>query len=269
MEQLRSEYNTEQKSLLHVLVENGLSRMFISPLPVGGQSIEGMYASFYHSKLILSLSELVLPNEAINARDDRDQTPLHYAAREGELQVVEWLIEKEAEVDAKDSQDGRTPLSCAAGNGHLEVVKSLLDKGAEVDSKDNWGRTPLIYTAANGHLEMVRLLVATGKAEVDSRDIASLFSPGGWTPLSLAAYYGHLEVVRLLVATGKAEVDSKDLSQRTPLSYAAANGHLEVVKFLVQEAKADIRSKDDGGKTALDLANDGAERGWRGFKEVV
>jgi hypothetical protein len=69
-------------------------------------------------------------------------------------------------------------------------------------------------------------------------------------------------VVQLLVATGKAEVDSKSDGGRTPLSYAAANGHLEVVKFLVQEAqpKADIRSKDNDDKTALDLATAGAEK---------
>jgi len=69
-------------------------------------------------------------------------------------------------------------------------------------------------------------------------------------------------VVRLLVATGKAEVDSKCNWQRTPLSWAAYYGHLEVVKFLVQEAqpKADIRSKDNGDQTALDLATTTAEK---------
>jgi len=296
MAQLRSEYYAQQKSLLHVLIENGLSRMFISPLP-DGQSMDRMYASFYHSRLMLSLSELVFPNWAIIARDGYDQTPLHYAAINGEVQVVQWLVEKDAEVDPKTKGQGQTPLSYAAENGHLEVVKFLVQEvqpkaevdlmdhnrwtplscaavyghlevvkflvqeaqpKPEVDSKDNWGQTPLSRAARNGQPEVVKFLVqeAQPKAEVDSKDI--------WqrTPLGWAAENGHLEVVKFLVqeAQPKPEVDSKDNWGQTPLSRAARNGHLEVVKILVQEAqpKAEVDSKDNDGRTPLSLA---AERG--------
>ena len=257
MAQLRSEYYAQQKSLLHVLIENGLSRMFISPLP-DGQSMDRMYASFYHSRLMLSLSELVFPNWAIIARDGYDQTPLHYAAINGEVQVVQWLVEKDAEVDPKTKGQGQTPLSYAAENGHLEVVKFLVQEvqpKAEVDLMDHNRWTPLSCAAVYGHLEVVKFLVqeAQPKPEVDSKD------NWGQTPLSRAARNGQPEVVKFLVqeAQPKAEVDSKDIWQRTPLGWAAENGHLEVVKLLVQEAqpKAEVDSKPrNWGRTPLSLA---------------
>jgi ankyrin repeat protein len=254
MEQLKTAYWQKQKSLLHVLIENGLSRMFISHLP-GGQSIDRMYASFYHSELILSLSELVFPNWAINARDGVSQTPLHYAARNEEAQVVQWLVEKDADVDAK-SDTGRTPLSYATLNGCLDVVKFLMQEArpqADVNAKDEWGETPLSWAAANGRLEMVKFLVqeARPQAEVDSKD-----SHWGRTPLSYVAERGRLEVVQLLLETGEAEVDLKDKYGQTPLSFAAESGRLDVMKFLVQEARprAEVDLPDQDGRTPLSYA---------------
>jgi ankyrin repeat protein len=54
-----------------------------------------------------------------------------------------------------------TALHWAAGNGHLEVVAfllPLLSKG-DVDRRNKQGRTALMHAAKNGHLPVVRLLV--------------------------------------------------------------------------------------------------------------
>ena len=63
-------------------------------------------------------------------------------AANGHEAVVKLLLEKGAELEAKDS-DGRTPLRRAAENGHEAVVKLLLEKDAELEAKDSFGRTPL------------------------------------------------------------------------------------------------------------------------------
>jgi len=48
----------------------------------------------------------------------------------GRFEVVEYLVTKDAAVNAKDTY-GQTPLMDAAGNGNLEVVKFLKLHGAK------------------------------------------------------------------------------------------------------------------------------------------
>ena len=66
-------------------------------------------------------------------------TPLHIAATK---EVVELLIAKDADVNAKDKYD-MTPLHPAAGRGHKEVVELLIAGGADVNARDEDGDTPL------------------------------------------------------------------------------------------------------------------------------
>lgn len=60
----------------------------------------------------------------MNGSDTKGFTPLMYAARNGDMEVVEKFISKGARVNPKDNT-----LKEAAGNGHVEVVKRLLEIG--------------------------------------------------------------------------------------------------------------------------------------------
>ena len=53
----------------------------------------------------------------VNAWDNEIGTPLHWAANAGRIDVVERLLSKGADVNAKDDKDGWTPLHWAAGRG--------------------------------------------------------------------------------------------------------------------------------------------------------
>jgi len=69
-------------------------------------------------------------------------TPLHWAAINGHLSVVEYLVNQKADINAKD-KDNWTLLHSAANNGHLSVVEYLVNQKADINAKDKNGKTPL------------------------------------------------------------------------------------------------------------------------------
>ena len=84
----------------------------------------------------------VLKAARIDVKDIYDRSPLLWATENGHEAVVKLLLEKGAELDAKDDSLGRTLLWRAAENGHEAVVKLLLEKGAEPEAKDWEGLKP-------------------------------------------------------------------------------------------------------------------------------
>ena len=84
-------------------------------------------------------------------------------------------------------------LFAAARNGHTEVVEYLLDEGAQVDAKGVFGGTGLHWAAINGHRKTVELLVERG-ASLTIRDERFDSTPEGW-----ANEGGHTDLVAVLM----------------------------------------------------------------------
>ncbi len=105
--------------------------------------------------------------------DENSRTGLHYAAMNGNLQILAILIKAKAKLNVEDKL-GDTPLHLAAEQGQTEAAKLLLDVGAEVDPQNKDGMTPLMIAASRGNLELVRALLAKGasvtKTDYTGRD---------------------------------------------------------------------------------------------------
>ena len=56
-------------------------------------------------------------------------TPLHWAALNGHLSVVEYLVNQKADINGK-TENGSTPLHYAAQYRHINVVEFLKNNGA-------------------------------------------------------------------------------------------------------------------------------------------
>ncbi|KAJ6788394.1 hypothetical protein PWT90_07789 [Aphanocladium album] len=123
------------------------------------------------------------------------------AAGQGQEAIVKLLLNKRADINAKD-QNSRTPLSWAAGQGHKGVTELLLDNDADAGSRDDSGRTPLSWAAATGNISTVALLLCHGNASADAPD------DHGQTPLSYAAQRGQEAIVHRLLSE-KINVNSK------------------------------------------------------------
>lgn len=112
------------------------------------------------------------PNQA----DERSRTAMHYAAMNGNLQIIAILIKADAKLNPVDAL-GDTPLHLAADQNQTEAGKLLLDAGAEVDPQNRNGQTPLMIAAVHGELDLVRALLAKGaspsKTDYTGRDALS------------------------------------------------------------------------------------------------
>jgi len=162
----------------------------------------------------------------------KNSTPIHFSFRYGHLNVVEYLVNQNADIDSKN--DGLcAPLHFAAGGGCLSVVEYLVNQKADINAKDKNDSTPLHYAAFNGHLSVVEYLV-NHKAEMNPK--AGKIG----TPLHVAAEKGHHSVVEYLLHQG---ADFRDgINGSGYLHYASGYGLLSVVEYLVNQ-KADINEK--------------------------
>lgn len=96
-------------------------------------------------------------------------TPLHFAAWDGQNEVIQVLLKYHALVDSED-ENGLTPLHAASWQGLTDTVLLLIKKGgADVSKKSKDGWTPLHYAAMEGQLETVRALVENN-ADIEAVD---------------------------------------------------------------------------------------------------
>ncbi|KAM6382484.1 myotrophin isoform 3-T3 [Alca torda] len=78
--------------------------------------------------------------EDVNRTLEGGRKPLHYAADCGQLEILEFLLLKGADINAPDKHN-ITPLLSAVYEGHVSCVKLLLSKGADKTVKGPDGLT--------------------------------------------------------------------------------------------------------------------------------
>ncbi|KUL91240.1 hypothetical protein ZTR_01767 [Talaromyces verruculosus] len=85
-------------------------------------------------------------------------TALIWAARNGNRDMIELLLEYGANPDAHSSS-GETALLASSEAGHEGIVSFLIKRGANLFAKDSFGESALYKAAAHGHVDVMRLLL--------------------------------------------------------------------------------------------------------------
>jgi len=136
-------------------------------------------------------------------------------------------------VDDKRSKFGETPLHVAAKKGDMSKVKELLSQGANPNIADAAGWYPLHDVAVSGKEEAVdimSLLISHG-ATVD------VFSGDGITPLHDAIMYGSKEQVAALVRAG-ADTELADKSGKTVADLAESSDTQGMLQVIMEEKES-------------------------------
>ncbi|TPX08716.1 uncharacterized protein E0L32_009778 [Thyridium curvatum] len=117
--------------------------------------------------------------DLINTCDKQNQTVLHVATDQGNIAILQKLLDSGANPNRKDKL-GRTALLIATENGEKDMVHVLLGKNADVNTE------MLRQAVANGDKEVVETLFGQLKTHLSTKDLQSL--------LDLARKSGNKEV---------------------------------------------------------------------------
>lgn len=105
---------------------------------------------------------------------------MHFAANEGKIEIVNFLLtQPDIDVEAQ-STIGRTALHLAAIRGHTAIVRALVTKGANKNVKDFDESTPLHHASEFGHFEVIIFLIKEAFAD------ATLKNKYGYAPSDIA-----------------------------------------------------------------------------------
>jgi len=182
----------------------------------------------------------------VNAKDWAGDTPLHEAAQYGRKNVAELLIKRSAYVNAKN-KDNDTPLHIAACYGHKATVILLIAHGADINIKNKFGETPLYNSTKEHHKDITLLLIDNG-ADVNAKGRFS-----GESPIFYATKNGDKDMVELLIAKGANVIADCRWDNITLLHLAALYGYKDLIELFIAKG-IDINAKNDHGDTPLHFA---------------
>ena len=122
-----------------------------------GSALQHVCASSRNELLPILLSH----HADINQKDDRNLTPLLYAAVSTNAPGIRFLLNNSADPLAT-LPDGETPLHIVADAGHVSSVKVFIDQPSirqTANARDSKNETPIIYAARAQHADVVELLL--------------------------------------------------------------------------------------------------------------
>ncbi|XP_065573462.1 serine/threonine-protein phosphatase 6 regulatory ankyrin repeat subunit C-like [Artemia franciscana] len=207
-------------------------------------------------------------------------TPLHLAVISGDFEVIKMVLDKGADVNARDIY-GKSPLHLAASSKCSQtVVECLLKFGADVNIRNNNGESPLHLAAISGCSQTVVECLLKFGADVNIRNdngesplhlaatsgcsqtvVECLFKFGAdvnamtkynKSPLHLAAFRGYSQIAECLLRSG-ADVNARDFYKQSPLHLAAITGYWEVNKMVLGKG-ADVNARNINSERIIHLA---------------
>lgn len=189
--------------------------------------------------------QLLIERDApVNAQTVSGESPLHWAAADGQRQVVELLLNNGANARLR-SHSGETPLHAAARANDAELTLKLLTFGSDANAVAALGMTPLHIASQHDNQAVADVLIQHGAG-------VNLADQFGWTPLHAAADVGATTIAEALIRKG-ANVNAAAAHENTALHIAVRKGRTALAELLLAR-QANVNAVNRQGMMPLHIA---------------
>ncbi len=147
---------------------------------------------------VASIDHLIEKGNDVNRRTHDSRTYIFWAASRGNLALMEYLVEKGARTDLKDSHGySLTQFTAASGQSNPKIYDFLIEHGADLkNEKDHHGRNVLLVAASRmKNLDLIDYFISKGLSLNTTDD-------HGNGIFNIAAQGGNTDVLKALVARG-------------------------------------------------------------------
>lgn len=232
------------------------------------EALNNKLISSIQNKNIKQVKELLSKganvNYVVSDGDNKEKTAFMIACEQGNKEIVELLLLKDANINAKckgyrdlvrykgdpiqpetyeDTYKGYTPLMFASQNGNEKIVELLIFKGANINAKDDFSNDALMIACQNGKKKVVELLISKG-ANINAKNNDLM------TPLMIASKIYNSEITELLISKGanvNYVVSDGVYKGFTPLIFASIYEKYDTAKLLISKG-ANINYKVTDGR---------------------
>ena len=217
------------------------------PPPYASQYPHRMYTvpcPGYREESIQASVQVFTPDELLMREVIEDGlTPLHLAAKLGQLHQIHLLISTGADVNAVD-RHGRIPLMLAFNQQqvHMECIQTLVNDRSSLNQQVTDGATALHMACYLGHYNLVEYLLSKG---ADAR----IADGEGRLPIHWATHPSNPKSIQFIANRHPHIVNATDDANMTPLMWAAFHNQIACLSLLLSLG-ADVEEKDVEGKTA-------------------
>ncbi|MEM9158728.1 MAG: acyltransferase family protein [Verrucomicrobiota bacterium] len=158
---------------------------------------------------VLAIMPFVIGISIAAQKAEASKSSLWKAASDGNLERIQFHLEKGANIDAQKPKTGITPLILAASNGRGEAVSYLLEQDAQVDLQAKDSSSPLHAAALYGRAEIARLLIEQGAdPHIRRNDGITPYNLTqlSWKATQRIAKWSKVEVDQVEVQAGRLEI---------------------------------------------------------------
>ncbi|KAK3584495.1 hypothetical protein CHS0354_006026 [Potamilus streckersoni] len=160
---------TQQTTIVKRLVEKGASLTYQDRR--GDTALHAACSGKGNLTIVKALAKSVTFSQSLEIKNCEGIACLHLAARGGNLELLQFLLETNADANAKEIKTGKTVLHWAAESGNVGVLKCLFKcSDVDVNAVTYDSKTALELARGNGFADVVMDLLYEGANEKSDSD---------------------------------------------------------------------------------------------------